>query len=311
LPIVLESLEITGRAWKMTYKFQVFFSYKTADSDRVSELLEGLSKLLPLFPIENIAIKVPHIDNWKSPATEILQSSDMLVCIVSEDTHKSEPVDWEIREAHRLGKPIIVTILNEHYKMPSSCHELKIKSILWNAKVVADNIGEMLVQKALFLKHDWRSGAPQSAILLEQYNIMVQSWESLIERRQTVNTVYTTANSALLAAIGLMLSSVDKMGYLWAAAGVTVIAFLGTVLSVNWRRTIISYGLLSRAKYKVVSALESYMPAQLFDTEWSILDTKRYVSTTDMDKQTAFFFIVLFCAIFLVSAGFTIRQLWF
>jgi hypothetical protein len=287
----------------MTNEFQVFFSHKTSDSERVRELQESLKELLPNFPIEDVSTTVPYIEGWKAAATAILQSCDMLVCIVSKDTHKSEPVDWEIREAYRLSKPIIVTTLYESFELPSACNDLRIGSIPWDATVVAGQIGEMLLPRALFLGHDWSAGAPQSAVISQQYNLMVQSWESLIGRRQTVNNVYITANSAILAGLGLMLSSVDKMGYGWAAAGVTVIAFLGAALSFNWRRTIISYGTLSRAKAKIVTALETYMPAQMFDAEWRVLEARRYKSTTATDQQTALFFLLLFGSIFLVSTG--------
>jgi len=292
----------------MTTKFQVFFSYKTSDSERVRELQESLRELLPNFPIEDVATAVPYVDNWKAAATAILQSCDMFVCIVSEDTHKSEPVNWEIREAYRLSKPIIITPLDKRFELPSACHDLRIGYISWNATEVAGQIGEMLLPRALFIGQDWSAGVPQPAEISQQYNLMVQSWESLIGRRQTVNTVYTTANSALLAGIGLMLSSVDKMGYGWAAAGVAVMAFLGAALSFNWRRTIISYGTLSRAKAKVVIALETYMPAQLFDAEWRVLEAKRYKSTTATDQQTALFFLLLFSSIFLISCGIAIGQ---
>jgi len=116
-----------------------------------------------------------------------------------------------------------------------------------------------------------------------------------------VNTVYTTANSALLAGVGVMISSVEKVGINWLIAGVAVLTFLGAALSYNWYRTISSYGLLSRAKAKVVIALETYMPAQIFDAEWKVLEANKYTSTTVTDRQTALFFFVLFTFVFVIS----------
>jgi hypothetical protein len=289
-------------------KFRLFFSHRTSDKERVTELQESLKELLPNLPIEDVATAVPCIDDWKTIASEIIHSCDGLICIVNEDTYMSEPVDWEIREAHRLNKPLVVTTLSEHFKLPSACNELRIEAIPWKATDVAGYIGEMLVSRVLFLKHDWSTGPPQSEIVWQQYNLMVQSWESLIERRQTVNTVYITANSALLAGIGILISSVDKLGFGWAAVGLTVVAFLGVALSFNWRRTILSYGTLSRAKAKVVIALETFMPARLFDAEWRVLEAKRYKSTTATDNQTALFFLLLFVALFLVAFGMAIGQ---
>lgn len=293
----------------MTTRFNVFFSHKSSDEERVLELKKRLRNLLQNFPIKDVAEDVPYIDEWKVAATPIIKSCDLLVCIVGEDTYQSEPVNWEIREAYEFNKPIIITKMGKGLKLPPSCHDLRIESIPWDIDEVAGQISEMLLHRALFLGHDWRTGVPQPDKISQQYNIMVQSWEALIARRQTVNTVYTTASSALLAGIGLLLSFVDKIGFGWTAATVTVIAFLGTALSYNWRRTIISYGILSKAKYRVVEAFEKYMPAQMFDAEWRVLEVRRYKSTTVSDQETAFFFILLFVTIFLIAGGITIGKL--
>jgi hypothetical protein len=53
----------------------------------------------------------------------------------------------------------------------------------------------------------------------------------------------------------------------------------------------------------VVEAFEAYMPAKLFDAEWKVLEARQYKSTTDTDKQTALFFMLLFSAVFLVALG--------
>jgi hypothetical protein len=289
--------------------FKVFFCHKSSDKERVRELKESLKNLFQNFPIKDVAEDVPYVDDWKVAASPILKSCDLLVCVVGEDTCQSEPVDWEIREAYGFNNPIIITTLDKKFKLPSACQDLRIESVPWDADEVAGQIGEMLLHRALFIGHDWSTGVPQQAVISQQYNIMVQSWESLIARRQTVNTVYTTASSALLAGIGLLLSFVDKVGFGWTAAAVTVMAFLGTALSYNWRRTIISYGILSKAKYRVVEAFEKYMPAQMFDAEWRVLEVRRYKSTTAADQETAFFFILLYVTIFLIAGGITIGKL--
>jgi hypothetical protein len=288
--------------------FKLFFSHRTSDAKNVEELLKNLKILLPNFPISNVSLDIPYSDNWKVSATSILEKCDGFICIISEDTHKSGPVDWEIREAHRLGKPIVLTNIDKNNLLPPACVELQIESILWNGYEVANLIGEMLVPSALFQRHNWIKEDQGFSLLNNQYNLMVQSWESLIARRQTVNTVYISASSALLAGIGALVASIDKNNNLWAIIGIGVLAFLGAALSYNWRRTITSYGTLSRAKSKVVTALESYMPAQLFDTEWRVLESKRYKSTTETDSQTAQFFILLFILVFIVCIGLIIFQ---
>jgi hypothetical protein len=293
---------------KMT-NFKLFLSHRSSDKEVVQELLKSINTLFPNFPIINVADEVPYRNDWKMIATSTLESCDGLVCFVGEDTYKSEPINWEICEAHRLGKPLLVTTLSDQHKLPPACSDLQIQGVTWNVTKVADRIKEMLIPRILFFKHDWSVGAPESPMIFNQYNIMVQSWESLIERRQSVNTIYLSAVSALLAGIGVLISSIDKMGNIWAPIGIAFLAFLGAALSINWRQTILSYGTLSRAKAKVVTVLEAYLPAQLFDTEWQILEAKRYKSTTETDSHTAQFFCILFVVILFAVAGIALFQL--
>jgi hypothetical protein len=166
---------------------------------------------------------------------------------------------------------------------------------------MANQINELYVVSSLFPRHDWKTGPPSSDSIWNQYQVMVESWEALISRRQTVNTLYVTADAALLAGIGAVASSTDKTGVIGAALGGAVLAFLGWALSYNWRRTLVSYGKLSNAKATVITTLESFMPARLFDAEWKVLQTTRYQSTTEADTETARSFMILFGALVVVG----------
>jgi len=290
-------------------RFRVFFSHRSADAELVRDLKARLRDLLPNMPFDDVSESVPFQDDWRAPAQSVLEDCDALVCIVGPNTFESEPVDWEIAQAAQLGKPIVVTRRSADYQLPPCCERLSIAAMEWDPVVLAGHIGELLVNRALFLNHDWKSGPPEHSAIWNQYSLMVQSWESLIERRQTVNTLYVSAAAALLAGIGVIASASDKVGLAGAASGSALLALLGASLSFNWRRTIVSYGTLSRAKSKVVAALEAYMPAQLFDAEWRVLEARRYRSTTDTDKQTATFFCLLFAALALATSGLAAAQL--
>lgn len=287
----------------------LFFSHRSVDAERVGELKTSLKQLLPNLPFDDVSEQVPFDDSWMEAATSIIESCDGMVCIVGLDTHESEPVDWELREAHRLNKPLVIARLSESFELPPACRDLHLDVVDWDTAKVAGQIGELLVPKALFLRHDWDSGAPDSAAIWDQYNLIVQTSEALIERRQTVNTLYVSAGAAFLAGIGILVSSVGKTNLGGAAVVIALVGFLGAALSFNWRRTVSSYGTLNEAKYKLISAFEEYMPAQLFDAEWKVLEAKRYKSTTDTDKQSALFFLLLFLVISVVASGVALGQL--
>lgn len=288
--------------------FRIFFAHRTEDADRVRELQKQLKESAPNLPFVDAATEVPSCEDWKTIASTVIGNCDVLVCVVGSSTYESEPVDWEVREAHLMKVPTLVARLSSDHQLPPCCIDLGLEVVEWDAAEVAGQIAEVLLSKTLFLHHDWSAGEPDVATLLGQYDLMVQSWEALISRRQTVNTLYVSADTAILAGIGVLVSSVEQTGSGWGAAGIGLLAFLGMALSLNWRRTIASYGTLSRAKSKVVAALEAHLPAQLFDAEWRVLEAKRYRSTTATDSQTALFFSLLFATLAILAIGFAVGQ---
>ena len=288
--------------------FRLFFSNRSVDADRVKELRTALAKHLQHLPFNDVSLNVPYTNDWKPLALSALESCEAVVCVIGKDTHASEPVEWEIREAYRLGKPLTVTRLSREYDAPTFCAELKLPVLDWDVPQLAQHIKQLGIACALFPQQDWKTGAPTPDTLLNQYNVMAQSWEALINRRQTVNTLYVTADAALLAGVGAVASSADQTGAIGAAVGVAVLAMLGLALSFNWRRTVVSYGTLSNAKADVISALEAYMPARLFDAEWRVLERTGYQSTTKADTQTAQFFMILFASLAIVGVIVAIAQ---
>ena len=274
--------------------FNIFFSNKRDDQKWVDTLQTSLRELLPNLPFTDSSKLIPQSEDWQKHATNAIAKSDALICIIGSNTYLSDPVAWEIEEAHRQKKPLIVARRDKASELPACCKALTITAVDLEVGALAGHIGEVLMSRALFLQHDWSTGNPKPESLWNQYNLMVQSWEALITRRQSVNTLYVSATAALLGGIGVIVSSADKTGVPAASLGSVLFAVLGGALSYNWRRTIISYGLLSRAKARVIGSLEQHMPAQLFDAEWRALEAKRYTSTTVADTQTASFFLALF-----------------
>ena len=288
--------------------FRLFFSNRSSDADRVRELCAALAKHLPHLPFSDLSLTVPYTNDWKPLALAALESCEAVVCVIGKDTHASEPVEWEVREAYRLGKPLTVTRLSRDYELPKFCAELKLPILEWDTAQLAQKLKQLGIASALFPHHDWKVGAPSPDTLTNQYNVMAESWEALINRRQTVNTLYVTADAALLAGVGAVASSAKDTGAIGAAVGVVGLALLGLALSFNWRRTIVSYGTLSNAKADVMCALEAYMPARLFDAEWRVLERTRYQSTTKADTQTAQSFMILFASLAVVGFIVAIAQ---
>jgi hypothetical protein len=296
----VERLHDQGRS----VKSRLFFIHRSSDRPRVLELQGSLRDVLPNLPFEDASPEVPFSDTWQDSARTVIDSCDAVVAVIGSNTHESEPIDWELRYAHETGKPLVIGRLSKDCRVPAACSELRMDVADWSTPQMAGRIGEVLVSKALF-----GNSQPTGDALWNQYNLMATSWESLITRRQTVNTLYLSAEAALLAGVGVLISASGDTGVPAAAAATMLIGFLGAALSYNWRRTVISYGTLSRAKAKVISAMEAHMPARLFDGEWRVLEAKRYKSTTETDMQTAQFFLLLFVVVTLLAAGVAVSQI--
>lgn len=127
---------------------------------------------------------------------------------------------------------------------------------------------------ANFLKTLFPSGVPKDAEsklqTLELYKIMVQSSESLVNRRQAVNTFFLTMNGAILTALGLIVQNAGGQQLL-GGVGVFVVALTGALLCVAWRSLIISFGQLNRGKFKVINTIEQHFAVSIYAAEWEAL----------------------------------------
>jgi hypothetical protein len=120
---------------------------------------------------------------------------------------------------------------------------------------------------------------------IEQYKIMVSSSESLVNRRQAVNTFFLTMNGALLTAYGLIVRSVGFDSY--SGLGIFILAVAGAILCGAWRSLINSFGQLNKGKFQVINTIEKYLNTAIYAAEWEALgkgeDPKVYRSFTSRE----------------------------
>lgn len=204
----------------------------------------------------------------------------MVVCFVGEKTHQSDPVAWEITTAIAAGRPVLTISLADDVAVPTFVPGGATACKPFSAQAVAADILALVAAATAFTRPS------DTASLLGQYTAMVQSWEALINRRQSVNQLYLTGVVGLTAAAGSLLALAKDWSGPQVPSGCFLLGCLGLLLCWNWWRTILSYGTLSTAKSKVVLALESQLPFDLFGNEWAVLQKDRYISTTQLDQQT-------------------------
>lgn len=133
--------------------------------------------------------------------------------------------------------------------------------------------------------------------LLEQYRMFVQTSETLVGRRQTVNTFFLSINSLLLAAISVFAGE-GRMTESFAGLAVLALAIAGTVLSYSWWRLVRSYRQLNAGKFKVIHLLEERLPASIFKAEWEALgsgkDKSKYSPFTTAEARIPHIFFGLY-----------------
>lgn len=240
---------------------------------------------------------------WRIIAKSRIKSSDCVVCVMTQNFIYSRNIKWEIQCAENAGKRIYYYKVDKAIAVPQEiltsmieintinnlecvikeCYNKYLLSSLFN-----DDIPVLLVNK------------DEKDKLFEQYKIMVDSSNDLINRRYSLNKYYLTMNGALFSAAALMSRYIDKISNI--KEGVLLIYFLLSVIGVFvnfvWFKQVRSYKQLNSGKFKVINMMELYLKAAIFTTEWKALadgkDKKIYESFTDNEIRIPKILVVIY-----------------
>jgi len=125
---------------------KIFLSFRVEDLDRVN-LFRGQAKNENSdLDFIDYSLRAPfnseNAEYIKRGIRERIKQSSVTVILVSKETHKSEWVDWEIRESIRLGKGVVAVKLEDDpsMKYPKALEEHGIQPVSWNHKIIRDAI---------------------------------------------------------------------------------------------------------------------------------------------------------------------------
>ena len=285
----------------------VFVIHSGKDEARILELLDYIQQHAQSLNhnIQMTQQKQKPPKFWKRSVKKSIRSAQLVMFFVGENSFSSQNIGWEIQTAIKFKKRIVYLLLDKDNQLPSALYyqdkyskALKIYGEYMTVDQVIRLINEYQEGRYHLLNRA-AEGSPNTAMLFDQYKLFLQTSESLVSRRQSVNSFYITLNTSLLAVFTPISSLItDKKLKI-----IVILIFLamGLILCVSWRQLLDSYGNLNSSKMKILSILEKELPASLYDAEWEAmsdqLNNRRYVSFTASEKRIPMIFIVLYLII--------------
>lgn len=122
-------------------------------------------------------------------------------------------------------------------------------------------------------------------VILEQWKTCVSMADSVSKRRDTVNKLFVTFNSALLV---LMFQN---------KTNTVLLIGLGILICLIWYCSINNYRILNSAKFEVILKLEESFQIKPFSDEWECAKKNNYKRITKIEQLLPIVFISLYISL--------------
>ena len=237
---------------------------------------------------DNISLNPIVLDSfggsaWKSEALNALEECEAAVVFDIVSCRESENTSWEIAQARKRNKPII---LIDPERTDADERDKLFK--LYNGDEEFDSLFS-------------RDGENTEML----YKMMVGSSEQLVQRRQRMNAFFITAIGSLLA-ISVALAKFGIFdSQMTSFFVIPVFAITGLLLCNSWQKLIDNYGKLNTAKFRVILQLERSLSAQIFSAEWVALGKgrrlRKYQSFTSTENSVPLWFATLIFSLVILA----------
>ncbi len=119
----------------------------------------------------------------------------------------------------------------------------------------------------------------------------------LIERRAANSRYFLTINTAFVGILGLALEHGPAGNAYWLVA----LPFAGIVVCILWAQLTRSYRILTGARYKVISEMETRLPAAPYTDEWRRIkespDHRGYTSIGRLEALVPWVFAAIYAVL--------------
>jgi hypothetical protein len=135
--------------------------------------------------------------------------------------------------------------------------------------------------------------------LIELYKVYADSMEKLVARRLTLNTFFVSLNTILLGGALVTAKSKEVVSLPLLIGGALALALAGVAISVAWRRLLLTYGIISKAKFQVIHRMEEQLVFKPFTDERELLDapSSGYRSATSRELALPTIFALLYIVV--------------
>lgn len=266
---------------------KLFVIHRFKDRERAKAILKKSGQEMAAF-FDLIFLDSGECKDWEDQAIDAMAKAEAVIIYDRKACEQSENAIWEIEKAQEVKLPIVD--ISPIDNSSNVCSKLKP---LYDLE---EEFSECFKSK-------------DSDSALELYKLMIESSESLIQRRQRTNAFFITAIGSLLAIAGLMVKTgALHSGTIWLLYGFAVV---GLLLCNSWRNLIDNYGKLNKAKFDVILRLEQDLDARIYGAEWVSLGKglrpKKYKSFTSTEKNVPLYFGLLILVLTIIAVVWQIK----
>lgn len=284
-----------GTLVRLLGKMKIFVIHRSSSEKTARAILADVSRRLKL-KFQVVLLRSTGNPAWRERARTEMYESELVLVFNPDDCALSDNARWEIETARELGRRIC------EYKESE-----KIADLVSTIRAAYEFEQEFA--------QNFRITPENSADALEIYQLMVQTSEELVRRRQVTNGFFIAIIGGLLTALGFLVaeSIVARDDFWLLLFPITA----GILLCLSWARLIKNYGSLNRAKFKVINTIEESLPIGPFSAEWVALGKglrkEKYQSFTESEQKVPQLFVwllvVLWLWVFVEFLGIDLRQI--
>ncbi len=120
---------------------KIFLSYSLSDSDLVQQFKLRMNNEMQEFDFIEHNVVESTENEWKEQVTEKIKKSDVVLCLFGFSTWESEAVKWEVENAIKNDKKIVLVKLKPTvFMIPNYILDNKIKVIEEDVALIANQI---------------------------------------------------------------------------------------------------------------------------------------------------------------------------